>query len=99
MDQKFNLLMGATCSRNTARSRSASLTMPLLVGLDGVEDVQVKGNYIGISEPANAMFAKLLSISDDLMWTYFTLLSFRSGAEIAALKAEVEAGRNRRMPR
>jgi tyrosyl-tRNA synthetase len=53
-----------------------------------------KGNYIGISEPANAMFAKLLSISDTLMWKYFNLLSFRSEAEIAALKAEVEAGRN-----
>ena len=69
--------------------------MPLLVGLDGVEKMsKSKGNYIGISEPANAMYAKLLSISDTLMWTYYTLLSFRSERDIAALKAEVEAGRN-----
>ena len=69
--------------------------MPLLEGLDGVEKMsKSKGNYIGITEPANSMYAKLLSISDTLMWRYYTLLSFRSEAEIAALRAEVEAGRN-----
>jgi tyrosyl-tRNA synthetase len=69
--------------------------MPLLEGLDGVEKMsKSKGNYVGISEPPNDMFAKLLSVSDNLMWRYFTLLSFRPEAEIAALKAEVEAGRN-----
>ena len=94
-DQKFNLLMGRHLQQEYGQEPQCILTMPLLVGLDGVEKMsKSKGNYIGISEPANAMFAKLLSISDDLMWTYFTLLSFRSEAEIAALKAEVEAGRN-----
>ncbi|OIP25556.1 MAG: tyrosine--tRNA ligase, partial [Comamonadaceae bacterium CG2_30_60_41] len=71
------------------------LTMPLLEGLDGVEKMsKSKGNYIGISEDANTMFAKVLSISDVLMWRWYTLLSFKSEAEIAALKAEVQAGRN-----
>ena len=94
-DQKFNLLMGRHLQQESGQEPQCILTMPLLVGLDGVDKMsKSKGNYIGISEPANAMFAKLLSISDDLMWTYFTLLSFRSEAEIAALKAEVEAGRN-----
>ena len=94
-DQKFNLLVGRHLQQEYGQEPQCILTMPLLVGLDGVEKMsKSKGNYIGISEPANAMFAKLLSISDDLMWTYFTLLSFRSEAEIAALKAEVEAGRN-----
>jgi tyrosyl-tRNA synthetase len=69
--------------------------MPLLEGLDGVEKMsKSKNNYIGITEPANTMYAKLLSVSDVLMWKYFTLLSFRSEAGIAALKAEVDAGRN-----
>jgi tyrosyl-tRNA synthetase len=69
--------------------------MPLLEGLDGVEKMsKSKHNYIGITEPANTMYAKVLSISDTLMWRWYTLLSFRSEAEIAALKAEVEAGRN-----
>jgi tyrosyl-tRNA synthetase len=94
-DQKFNLLMGRHLQQEYGQEPQCILTMPLLVGLDGVDKMsKSKGNYIGISEPANAMFAKLLSISDDLMWTYFTLLSFRSEAEIAALKAEVQAGRN-----
>ncbi|MCW5640026.1 MAG: tyrosine--tRNA ligase, partial [Rubrivivax sp.] len=71
------------------------LTMPLLEGLDGVEKMsKSKGNYVGISEPANTMFAKLLSISDELMWRWYTLLSFRSEAEIARLRAEVAQGRN-----
>ncbi len=94
-DQKFNLLMGRHLQEEYGQEPQCILTMPLLVGLDGVEKMsKSKNNYIGISEPANGMFAKLLSISDALMWTYFTLLSFRSEAEIAALKAEVEAGRN-----
>ncbi len=94
-DQKFNLLMGRHLQQEYGQEPQCILTMPLLVGLDGVEKMsKSKGNYIGISEPANAMYAKLLSISDTLMWTYYTLLSFRSEADIAALKAEVEAGRN-----
>jgi tyrosyl-tRNA synthetase len=69
--------------------------MPLLEGLDGVEKMsKSKNNYIGISEDPNTMFAKVLSISDVLMWRWFTLLSFRSEAEIAALRREVEGGRN-----
>jgi tyrosyl-tRNA synthetase len=69
--------------------------MPLLEGLDGVEKMsKSKGNYVGITEPANTMFAKILSISDTLMWRYFQLLSQRPEAEVAALRAEVDAGRN-----
>ena len=94
-DQKFNLLMGRHLQTEYGQEPQCILTMPLLVGLDGVEKMsKSKHNYIGIGEPANDMFAKLLSISDTLMWTYFTLLSFRSLAEIEALKAEVAAGRN-----
>jgi tyrosyl-tRNA synthetase len=94
-DQKFNLLMGRHLQAEYGQEPQCILTMPLLVGLDGVEKMsKSKNNYIGISEPANQMFAKLLSISDTLMWSYFTLLSFRSEAEIAGLRAEVEAGRN-----
>jgi tyrosyl-tRNA synthetase len=94
-DQKFNLLMGRHLQAEYGQEPQCILTMPLLVGLDGVEKMsKSKNNYIGISEPANDMFAKLLSISDMLMWSYFTLLSFKSEAEIAALRAEVEAGRN-----
>jgi len=71
------------------------LTMPLLEGLDGVEKMsKSKNNYIGISEDANTMFAKVLSISDDLMWRWYTLLSFQSLEQIEALKAEIAAGRN-----
>ncbi|TXI20730.1 MAG: tyrosine--tRNA ligase, partial [Roseateles sp.] len=71
------------------------LTMPLLEGLDGVEKMsKSKNNYVGITEPANSMFAKILSISDVQMWKWYELLSFKSIAEIAALKAEVDAGRN-----
>ncbi|WP_127996773.1 tyrosine--tRNA ligase [Piscinibacter defluvii] len=94
-DQKFNLLVGRALQAEYGQEPQCILTMPLLEGLDGVEKMsKSKGNYIGITEPANTMFAKLLSISDTLMWKYFTLLSFRSEAEIAKLKAEVEAGRN-----
>jgi tyrosyl-tRNA synthetase len=94
-DQKFNLLVGRALQTEYGQEPQCILTMPLLEGLDGVEKMsKSKGNTIGISEAPNDMFAKLLSISDDMMWKYFTLLSFRPEREIAAIKAEVEAGRN-----
>ncbi|WP_310383634.1 tyrosine--tRNA ligase [Roseateles sp.] len=94
-DQKFNLLMGRHLQQEYGQEPQCILTMPLLEGLDGVEKMsKSKNNYIGISEPATQMFAKVLSISDVLMWKWFALLSFKSEAEIAALKAEVDAGRN-----
>ena len=94
-DQKFNLLVGRALQQEYGQEPQCVLTMPLLEGLDGVEKMsKSKGNYVGITEPANTMFAKLLSISDVLMWKYYTLLSFRPEAEIAALQREVEAGRN-----
>ncbi|WP_370454938.1 tyrosine--tRNA ligase [Paucibacter sp. KBW04] len=94
-DQKFNLLMGRHLQQEYGQEPQCILTMPLLEGLDGVEKMsKSKNNYIGITEPANSMFAKVLSISDTLMWKWFTLLSFKSLDEIAALKREVEAGRN-----
>ncbi|MCW7539917.1 tyrosine--tRNA ligase [Aquabacterium sp. A7-Y] len=96
-DQKFNLLMGRHLQQEYGQEPQCILTMPLLVGLDGVEKMsKSKGNYIGITEPANEMFGKLMSISDELMWRYYELLSFRSLEEIARLKAECEAGRNPR---
>ncbi|MEO5795174.1 MAG: tyrosine--tRNA ligase [Rhodoferax sp.] len=94
-DQKFNLLMGRHLQAEYGQEPQCILTMPLLEGLDGVEKMsKSKNNYIGISEAPNSMFAKVLSISDVLMWRWYTLLSFKSEAEIAALKAEVEGGRN-----
>ncbi|WP_042424841.1 tyrosine--tRNA ligase [Comamonas granuli] len=94
-DQKFNLLMGRHLQQEYGQEPQCILTMPLLVGLDGVDKMsKSKNNYIGITEDANTMFAKVLSISDDLMWDWYTLLSFRSLAEIAALQAEVAGGRN-----
>jgi tyrosyl-tRNA synthetase len=94
-DQKFNLLVGRHLQAEYGQEPQCILTMPLLEGLDGIEKMsKSKNNYIGISEDANTMFAKVLSISDTLMWRWYTLLSFRSEAEIAALRAEVEAGRN-----
>ena len=94
-DQKFNLLMGRHLQQEYGQEPQCVLTMPLLVGLDGVDKMsKSKNNYIGITEEANTMFAKVLSISDTLMWDWYTLLSFKSLAEIAALKAEVEGGRN-----
>lgn len=94
-DQKFNLLMGRHLQEEYGQEPQCVLTMPLLVGLDGVDKMsKSKNNYIGITEEANSMFAKVLSISDTLMWDWYTLLSFKSLAEIAALKAEVAAGRN-----
>ncbi|MFM8610311.1 MAG: tyrosine--tRNA ligase [Burkholderiaceae bacterium] len=94
-DQKFNLLVGRHLQQEYGQEPQCILTMPLLEGLDGVDKMsKSKNNYVGISEDANTMFAKVLSISDDLMWRWYTLLSFRTEAEIAALKKEVEAGRN-----
>ena len=94
-DQKFNLLMGRHLQAEYGQEPQCILTMPLLEGLDGIEKMsKSKNNYIGISEDANTMFAKVLSISDVLMWRWYTLLSFQSEAAIAALKAEVAAGRN-----
>ena len=94
-DQKFNLLMGRHLQSEYGQEPQCILTMPLLVGLDGVDKMsKSKHNYIGITEEANSMFAKVLSISDTLMWDWYTLLSFQTEAQIAALKAEVAAGRN-----
>jgi tyrosyl-tRNA synthetase len=94
-DQKFNLLMGRHLQAEYGQEPQCILTMPLLEGLDGVEKMsKSKNNYIGITEDANTMFAKVLSISDELMWKWFTLLSFRTEAEIAKLRSEVEGGRN-----
>ena len=94
-DQKFNLLMGRHLQVEYGQEPQCILTMPLLEGLDGVEKMsKSKNNYIGISEDANTMFAKVLSISDVLMWKWFTLLSFKTEAEIATLKKGVESGRN-----
>jgi tyrosyl-tRNA synthetase len=94
-DQKFNLLMGRHLQQEYGQEPQCILTMPLLEGLDGVEKMsKSKNNYIGVTEPANSMFAKILSISDEQMWKWFKLLSFKSLDQIAALRAEVEGGRN-----
>ncbi|MEN9983741.1 MAG: hypothetical protein RI918_1710, partial [Pseudomonadota bacterium] len=94
-DQKFNLLVGRHLQQEYGQEPQCILTMPLLEGLDGIEKMsKSKNNYIGISEDANTMFAKVLSISDVLMWRWYTLLSFKSIAEIEALKVEIAAGRN-----
>ncbi|CAB3911220.1 tyrosine--tRNA ligase [Achromobacter mucicolens] len=96
-DQKFNLLVGRELQKEYGQEPQCILTMPLLVGTDGVEKMsKSKGNYIGISESPDSMFGKLMSISDTLMWRYFELLSFRSLEEIAALKQEIDGGRNPR---
>ena len=96
-DQKFNLLVGRELQKDYGQEQQCILTMPLLEGLDGVDKMsKSKNNYIGITEPGNTMFAKLMSISDVMMWRYFDLLSFRSIADLAALKAEVDAGLNPR---
>lgn len=94
-DQKFNLLMGRHLQAEYGQEPQCILTMPLLEGLDGVDKMsKSKNNYIGITEDANSMFAKVLSVSDTLMWRWYTLLSFQSMEAIEALKAEVAAGRN-----
>ena len=96
-DQKFNLLVGRELQKDYGQEQQCILTMPLLEGLDGVEKMsKSKNNYIGITEPANTMFGKIMSISDIMMWRYYELLSFRSLAEIAGFKRAVEEGRNPR---
>jgi tyrosyl-tRNA synthetase len=94
-DQKFNLLMGRHLQQEYGQEPQCILTMPLLEGLDGVEKMsKSKNNYIGITEPANTMFAKVLSISDTLMWRWYTLLSFQVDGRDRGAEAEVEGGRN-----
>jgi len=96
-DQKFNLLVGRHLQQEYGQEPQCILTMPLLEGLDGVEKMsKSKNNYIGISEDANTMFAKVMSISDELMWRWFTLLSFQTIAQIESLKKEIQGGRNPR---
>jgi tyrosyl-tRNA synthetase len=96
-DQKFNLLVGRELQKQYGQESQCILTMPLLEGLDGVEKMsKSKNNYVGISEKPSDMFGKLMSISDDLMWRYFELLSFRSLDEIAAFRREADGGRNPR---
>lgn len=96
-DQKFNLLVGRELQKEYGQEAQCILTMPLLVGTDGVDKMsKSKNNYIGISEAPNDMFGKLMSISDELMWSYFTLLSFKPLAEIAKMKEDVASGRNPR---
>ena len=96
-DQKFNLLMGRHLQQEYGQEPQCILTMPLLEGLDGVDKMsKSKNNYIGISEDPNTMFAKVLSISDVLMWRWYTLLSFKTEAEISALRQQVADGLNPR---
>lgn len=96
-DQKFNLLMGRELQKQAGQSQQCVLTMPLLEGLDGVNKMSKSlGNYIGINEPPEIIFAKLMSISDELMWRYIELLSFESLATIAEWKAQIAAGENPR---
>ena len=96
-DQKFNLLVGRELQKHYGQSPQCVLMMPLLEGLDGVNKMSKSlGNYVGISEPPREIFGKLMSVTDDLMWRYYDLLSFRSAEEIARLRREVGEGRNPR---
>lgn len=96
-DQRFNLLVGRELQRQYGQDPQCILTMPLLVGLDGVNKMsKSKHNYIGITESADEMFGKVMSISDTLMWDWYNLLSLKSNAAIAELKSECENGRNPR---
>jgi len=96
-DQKFNLLVGRELQKSAGQTPQTILMMPLLEGLDGVNKMSKSlGNYIGINEPAKEIFGKLMSISDELMWRYYELLSFRSLAEIAGLRQQMAEGRNPR---
>ncbi len=96
-DQRFNLLVGRELQRQYGQEPQCILTMPLLVGLDGVNKMsKSKHNYIGITESADEMFGKVMSISDTLMWDWYNLLSLKSNAAIAELKSECENGRNPR---
>ena len=96
-DQTFNLLVGRHLQQQYGQKPQVIITLPLLEGLDGVQKMSKSlNNYIGIDEPANEMFGKIMSISDELMWRYFELLSFRSLSEVGSLKSAVENGRNPR---
>lgn len=96
-DQKFNLLVGREMQKHYGQSPQCILMMPLLEGLDGTNKMSKSlGNYVGIAEPPQEIFGKLMSVSDDLMWRYYELLSFRSSQEITALRREVKEGRNPR---
>lgn len=96
-DQKFNLLVGRDLQKQAGQTPQVVLTMPLLEGTDGVQKMSKSlGNYIGIDEPAEEMFGKLMSISDELMWRYITLLSFKSDSEKAAWRDQVDQGGNPR---
>ena len=96
-DQKFNLLVGRELQKHYGQKRQVVLTMPILEGLDGVQKMSKSlNNYIGISEPPDEMFGKLMSISDELMWRYFELLSFRPLGEIEQLKRDISEGANPR---
>ncbi len=96
-DQKFNLLMGRELQRHFGQPAQCVLTMPLLEGLDGINKMSKSlGNYVGITDTPQDMFGKLMSVSDDLMWRYLELLSFRSLAQIANFREEVANGRNPR---
>jgi tyrosyl-tRNA synthetase len=96
-DQKFNLLVGRELQKHYGQAPQCILTMPLLEGLDGVNKMSKSlGNYVGINEPPREIFGKLMSVSDDLMWRYFELLSFRADEEISTFKREIADGRNPR---
>jgi tyrosyl-tRNA synthetase len=96
-DQKFNLLAGRELQKLNGQAPQVVITMPLLEGTDGVNKMSKSlGNYIGITDPPREMFGKIMSISDELMWRYFDLLSFRSSGDIQSLKDEVTSGRNPR---
>ena len=96
-DQKFNLLVGRELQKSAGQKPQVAITLPLLVGLDGEKKMSKSlGNYIGVTEAPNEMFGKIMSISDELMWDWYDLLSFRPLSEIAQLKQEVQAGRNPR---
>lgn len=96
-DQKFNLLVGRQLQETHGKAPQVVLTMPILEGLDGVQKMSKSlGNYIGIDEPANEMFGKIMSVSDDLMWRYFELLSFRTLDEINGFKQKIDQGENPR---
>ena len=96
-DQKFNLHVGRHLQQHYKQPPQVIITLPLLEGLDGVQKMSKSlGNYIGIFEPPGEMFGKIMSVSDDLMWRYFDLLSFRPKAEVDAFRAEIADGRNPR---
>ena len=96
-DQKFNLLVGRELQKSAGQKPQVAITLPLLVGLDGEKKMSKSlGNYIGVTEAPSEMFGKIMSISDDLMWDWYNLLSFRPLAEIAQLKADVANGKNPR---